>query len=253
MAFLSKGKKIDLYNLASELRVSVTLDDRIIELREKITTCTFFKDNEKFVKEILDNIVEERKSLEVEVIKKREHTWEKLNDPVVLAEKLDSYENVKPSSQKLTKLPKPRELNNPPFSRNTGNLELRKSHSFKVEKNVSGNHKSNFANPSYMPARNINTGCHPPISYYGCGVDFLRTSGIVMDMRNNFWYFVDKPSFRILFAKDAPLPVDDSPVEINSTSCGPQIRFPVRFRYKATLSMKLRPLISTCENKKDRP
>ncbi|GFU01893.1 retrovirus-related Pol polyprotein from transposon 297 [Trichonephila clavipes] len=51
------------------------------------------------------------------------------------------------------------------------------------------------------------------------GVDFLRTSGIVMDMRNNFWYFGDKPSFRILFSKDVPLPVDDSPVEINSSSC----------------------------------
>ncbi|GFW07373.1 retrovirus-related Pol polyprotein from transposon 412 [Trichonephila clavipes] len=40
-----------------------------------------------------------------------------------------------------------------------------------------------------------------------------------MDMRNNFWYFDDKPSFRIPFSKDVPLPVDDSPVEINSSSC----------------------------------
>ncbi|GFS92354.1 retrovirus-related Pol polyprotein from transposon 297 [Trichonephila clavipes] len=48
-------------------------------------------------------------------------------------------------------------------------------------------------------------------------VDFLRTSGIVMDMRNNFWYFGDKPSFRIPFSKDVPLPVDDSPVEIKSS------------------------------------
>ncbi|GFU78240.1 transposon Tf2-8 polyprotein [Trichonephila clavipes] len=90
-------------------------------------------------------------------------TWEILKDPVVLAEKLDSYENVKPSSQKLTK------LSNSRFSRNTGNPEFRKSHSFKVEKNVSGNHNSAFANPSYMPARNTNTGFHPPISCYGCG------------------------------------------------------------------------------------
>ncbi|GFW98443.1 transposon Tf2-8 polyprotein [Trichonephila clavipes] len=51
------------------------------------------------------------------------------------------------------------------------------------------------------------------------GVDFLRTSGIAMDMRNNFWYFGDKPSFRIPFSKDVPLPVDDSSVEINSSSC----------------------------------
>ncbi|GFT77737.1 retrovirus-related Pol polyprotein from transposon 297 [Trichonephila clavipes] len=90
-------------------------------------------------------------------------TWEILNDPVVLAEKLDSYENVKPSLQKLTKLSSSR------FSRNTGNPKFRKSHSFKVEKNVSGNHNSAFANSSYMPARNTNTGFHPPFSCYGCG------------------------------------------------------------------------------------
>ncbi|GFY42808.1 retrovirus-related Pol polyprotein from transposon 412 [Trichonephila inaurata madagascariensis] len=40
-----------------------------------------------------------------------------------------------------------------------------------------------------------------------------------MDMRKNFWYFGDKPRFRIHFSKDVPLPVDDSPVEINSSSC----------------------------------
>ncbi|GFX90551.1 retrovirus-related Pol polyprotein from transposon 17.6 [Trichonephila clavipes] len=82
---------------------------------------------------------------------------------MLLAEKLDSYENVKPSLQKLTK------LSNSRFSRNTGNPEFRKSHSFKVEKNVSGNHNSAFANPSYMQARNTNTGFQPPISCYGCG------------------------------------------------------------------------------------
>ncbi|GFS54749.1 copia protein [Trichonephila inaurata madagascariensis] len=140
MAFLSKGKKIDLYNLVSELRVSVTLDDKIIDLREKITTCTFFKANEQ------SNVQcpPDYKNHFLDI-------WEKLNDPVVLAEKLDSYENVKPS-QKLTKLPKPQELNNPRFSRNTGNPEFIKSHSFKVEKNVSDNHNSTFANPSYRPA-----------------------------------------------------------------------------------------------------
>ncbi|GFY24001.1 retrovirus-related Pol polyprotein from transposon 412 [Trichonephila clavipes] len=272
MAFLSKGKKMDLYNLASELRVC----DKVIDLREKINTCIFLKDNEQFEKEMLDNIVEVRKSLEVLTINRMERedkclaeqrtfeleklklqvqnppasagnsspqtdsspmrldlktvlptfipdkddiplfltmferlmkllnapadfwlshfiriipsdisrfkltadhfrvlfrrhqkqdpstrkdfffelrtffegwlneleinlfeilkdliiadqikkcppnyknyfldTWEKLNDPVVLAEKLDSYENAKPSSQKLTKLPTPQELNNP--------------------------------------------------------------------------------------------------------------------------------------------
>ncbi|GFY75241.1 hypothetical protein TNIN_61081 [Trichonephila inaurata madagascariensis] len=49
-----------------------------------------------------------------------------------------------------------------------------------------------------------------------------------MDMRNDFWYFGDKPSFKVPFSKDVPLPVDDSPVEIYSSSCVPQIRFPVR-------------------------
>ncbi|GFT79986.1 transposon Tf2-9 polyprotein [Trichonephila clavipes] len=62
----------DLYNLASELRVSVTLEDKIIDLREKITSCTFFQNNEQVVKEMLDNIVDERKSLEIEALKKIE-------------------------------------------------------------------------------------------------------------------------------------------------------------------------------------
>ncbi|GFX32552.1 hypothetical protein TNCV_3704261 [Trichonephila clavipes] len=61
--------------------------------------------------------------------------------------------------------------------RNTSNPELRKSHSFKVEKNVSGNHNRTFANPSYIPARNTNTGCHPPISCYGCSNPALMKSG----------------------------------------------------------------------------
>ncbi|GFU81422.1 ATP-dependent DNA helicase [Trichonephila clavipes] len=65
-------KKLDLYNLASELRVSVTLEDKIIDLREKITSCTFFQNNEQVVKEMLDNIVDERKSLEIEALKKIE-------------------------------------------------------------------------------------------------------------------------------------------------------------------------------------
>ncbi|GFY45454.1 transposon Tf2-9 polyprotein [Trichonephila inaurata madagascariensis] len=54
------------------------------------------------------------------------------------------------------------------------------------------------------------------------GVDLLRTSGIVLDMRNNFWCFGDKPSFSTPFSKDAPLIV----------VLVPQIRFPVRFHYK---------------------
>ncbi|GBM90510.1 hypothetical protein AVEN_215771-1 [Araneus ventricosus] len=51
------------------------------------------------------------------------------------------------------------------------------------------------------------------------GVDFLRQSGIVMDMHNNFWYFSDKPNCRIPFAKDIPLPTNNNPVEINRSSC----------------------------------
>ncbi|GFW21781.1 uncharacterized protein TNCV_2575151 [Trichonephila clavipes] len=121
-----------------------------------------------------------------------------------------------------------------------------------------------------MPARNIDTGCHSPVSCYDCGnpgfikskcpkmltkkesafvnaiqmytclnspvalldievyeatstvcadTDASQTSGIVMDMRNNFWYFGDKPSFRITLTKNVSLPVDDNPVEINSTFC----------------------------------
>ncbi|GFY37150.1 hypothetical protein TNIN_427601 [Trichonephila inaurata madagascariensis] len=60
---------------------------------------------------------------------------------------------------KMNRIPKPQELNNARFSRNTGNPEFRKSHSFKDEKNVSSNHNSTFAYPSDMPARNTNTSC----------------------------------------------------------------------------------------------
>ncbi|GFS84752.1 transposon Tf2-6 polyprotein, partial [Nephila pilipes] len=51
------------------------------------------------------------------------------------------------------------------------------------------------------------------------GVDFLKISGIVMNMRKNYWYFGDKPNCRIPFAKDIPLPTNDSPVELNNSSC----------------------------------
>ncbi|GBM19385.1 Retrovirus-related Pol polyprotein from transposon 412 [Araneus ventricosus] len=51
------------------------------------------------------------------------------------------------------------------------------------------------------------------------GVDFLRQSGIVMDMHNNFWYFGDKPNCRVPFAKDIPLPTINNPVKINRSSC----------------------------------
>ncbi|GFY37149.1 hypothetical protein TNIN_427591 [Trichonephila inaurata madagascariensis] len=66
---------------------------------------------------------------------------------------------------------------------------------------------------------------HIPCSR-GYGTNYHRWKNF-RDMRNNFWYFGEKPSFRISFSTDASLPVDDSPVEINNTSCVPQIRFPV--------------------------
>ncbi|KAF8785220.1 Transposon Ty3-I Gag-Pol polyprotein like [Argiope bruennichi] len=51
------------------------------------------------------------------------------------------------------------------------------------------------------------------------GVDFLRKSGIMMDMQNNFWYFAYKPNCRIPFSKDIPLPTNNSPAEILNSSC----------------------------------
>ncbi|GFT21797.1 transposon Tf2-6 polyprotein [Nephila pilipes] len=38
-------------------------------------------------------------------------------------------------------------------------------------------------------------------------------------MRKNYWYFGDKPNCRIPFAKDITLPINDSPVEMNSSFC----------------------------------
>ncbi|GFX50349.1 transposon Ty3-I Gag-Pol polyprotein [Trichonephila clavipes] len=142
MAFLSKGKKIDLYNLASELRVSVSLEDKIIDLHEKITSCTFFQNNEHFVKEMIDNIVDERKSLEVEALKKieredkcladqRAFELEKLklqaqNPPASIGNSPQMYSNPMKLDLK-TVLPTFQELNSPRFSRNTGNPEFRNS------------------------------------------------------------------------------------------------------------------------------
>ncbi|GFT54603.1 integrase catalytic domain-containing protein [Trichonephila clavipes] len=93
---LKTGKKIDLYNLAIELRVAVTSDDKIIDLREKITACTFFMDNEQFEKEMLDNIVEERKSLEDEAIKKIER-----GDKCLAEQRAFDLEKLKLQAQNL--------------------------------------------------------------------------------------------------------------------------------------------------------
>ncbi|GBM20240.1 hypothetical protein AVEN_216659-1 [Araneus ventricosus] len=78
MAYLSKGKKIDLFNLASELRIDVTSHDKIIDLHDKITKSTFFKDNEQFVKDAFNNIVDERKKLEEAEVKKVETEKQRL-------------------------------------------------------------------------------------------------------------------------------------------------------------------------------
>ncbi|GBO16400.1 hypothetical protein AVEN_70384-1 [Araneus ventricosus] len=78
MAYLSKGKKIDLFNLASELRIDVTSNDKIIDLHDKITKSTFFKDNEQFVKDAFNNIVDERKKLEEAEVKKVETEKQRL-------------------------------------------------------------------------------------------------------------------------------------------------------------------------------
>ena len=526
MSFLSKGKKIDLYNLALELRLEVTDDDKIVDLRDKIIQCALFKDDNQFVKDTFNNIVEERKKvedaeekrLEQEELKKRlaeerafeleklqlqaqqrdptavkvtnidsnslrfdlksvlptfvpdkddmsiflvtferqmkllnvskdmwvshligvlpsdvakliarepeemfgnyphirnvllqrfkltaerfrilfsrhqKHDnstwkdfyfelrnyfegwlteldinsfdklkdliiadqikkkcpqeyrnhyldgWEKLNDPVVLSEKLDLFENINSSSKKLTNNSKPREIFKPPVSRNTSTQEFRKKQFTKIENpDVSNNQRSSSSNSKYMTSRNvISTDNRPPISCYGCGapgfikakcpkcspkqdtahfnaikmftcftspvalidiivyeatgtvcadtgasqsvggelmfnflknrgqtftefpldvsladgqfsrsvvkqttvpitirgrtfhtdliflphakanrtllgVDFLKKSGIVMDMRKNCWYFSDEPYCKIPFSKDSPLPVNENP------------------------------------------
>ncbi|GBN81066.1 hypothetical protein AVEN_114167-1 [Araneus ventricosus] len=72
MVYLSKGKKIDLFNIASELHIDVTSNDKIIDLHDKITKSTFFKDNEQFVKDTFNNIADERKKLEEAEVKKVE-------------------------------------------------------------------------------------------------------------------------------------------------------------------------------------
>ncbi|CAL1262124.1 unnamed protein product [Larinioides sclopetarius] len=526
MAYLSKGKKIDLFNLALELRLDVTSNDKIIDLHDKITKSTFFKNNEQFVKDQFNNNVDERKKLEEAEVKKvesenqrlaeerafeleklrlqnqnstantspidstptrfdlktvlptfnadiddmslfltmferhmkllnvsadywvsyligvlpsdvgkliarepeemfknythvrtillqrfkltadrfrslfsrhqkRDHStwkdfffelrtyfegwlneleissfdklkeliiadqikrkcpleyknhhldsWETLNDPVVLAEKLDLYENIKSPYQKVTKPPNSQEWHKPKVPRNACSQNFKNSQFPKFEKTYSSStHRNPISNSNNLPlpSRNMENsvycyGCGYPgfikskspkcsskkdsafanaIQVFTCftlpvalldievyeatgtvcadtgashsvggeimfnflqkrgqkfieidlavcladgqqstsnvlkttvpikvhgrtfhtdliflphakgnrtllGVDFLRKSGIVMDMTNNFWYFGDKPYCRIPFATDIPLPTNNSPVEINSSSC----------------------------------
>ncbi|CAL1296274.1 unnamed protein product [Larinioides sclopetarius] len=73
-----KGKKIDLFNLALELRLDLTSNDKIIDLHDKITKSTFFKNNEQFVKDQFNNIVDERNKLEEAEVKKVESENQRL-------------------------------------------------------------------------------------------------------------------------------------------------------------------------------
>ncbi|GFX26065.1 transposon Ty3-I Gag-Pol polyprotein [Trichonephila clavipes] len=241
---------------------------------------------------MLDNIADERKSFEVEALKKieredkcladqRAFELEKLklqaqNPPASVgnSSQMDSnpmrldLKTVLPTlipdkddiSLFLTMFERQMKLLNVPadfwishligvlpsdIGRNTGNPEFRKSHSFKVEKNVSGNHNSAFANPSYMPARNTNTGFYPPIPCYGCGNPGFNDELIFKFLRNRGQKFSEfhlamcladgQQSTSLVQKATVPITVggrtfqidliflqhakDDSPVEINSSSC----------------------------------
>lgn len=110
MAFLSKGKKIDLYNLALELRVPCTSDDKIIDLRDKITNCTLFKADEQFIKETLNNIVEERKTLEDEEKRKLEREDRRLAE-----ERAFELEKLKLQTQNPVTTANPSQINCSPM------------------------------------------------------------------------------------------------------------------------------------------
>ena len=77
MAFLNKGKKVDLYNFASELGINITADDKIADLREKITKCKFLTDDNELVEDSFTTIVEDRKKQE-EVKEKRAYEEKQL-------------------------------------------------------------------------------------------------------------------------------------------------------------------------------
>ena len=62
--------------MASELGISVTTDNKIVDFREKITKCKFFIDDNEFVKDTFTTIVEDRKKQE-EVEEKRLQIEEK--------------------------------------------------------------------------------------------------------------------------------------------------------------------------------
>ncbi|GBN81065.1 hypothetical protein AVEN_114166-1 [Araneus ventricosus] len=83
-------------------------------------------------------------------------SWETLNDPVILAEKLDFYENIKSRYQNVEKHAKSQEWYKPKFVKNAGSQNLKNSQFTKFEKtNSSSTHKNTISNSNNMPSRNV--------------------------------------------------------------------------------------------------
>jgi hypothetical protein len=68
MAYLAKGKKQDLVNLANELNITVQVDFKIIDLKNAILKSVGY--DEEFTKELLENFIAERKENEARLIQK---------------------------------------------------------------------------------------------------------------------------------------------------------------------------------------
>ncbi|GFT47450.1 hypothetical protein NPIL_335621 [Nephila pilipes] len=64
-------------------------------------------------------------------------------------------------------------------------------------------------------------------------------------------FCADTEASQIPFAKDIPLPINDSPVELNNSSC-PLSSISIDVPVQSNLQMKLKPVIFICVKKKDR-
>ncbi|GFU02398.1 transposon Ty3-I Gag-Pol polyprotein [Trichonephila clavipes] len=163
MAFLGRSRKDDLRMLATELGLAPSNNLKIIELKDLLTNSDRY--DEEFVKDALSVIVEEHKKKTPANIK--EHfldIWADLNDPLELAEKLDTYESLRTGMKSNP---------NQTFKKKE---EFRKPFPIKKNQPVGGSHDNHSPGPSRTVPRfpSYKTEGRNPIQCYGCG-----TPGVV--------------------------------------------------------------------------
>ncbi|GFU55593.1 retrovirus-related Pol polyprotein from transposon 17.6 [Trichonephila clavipes] len=101
MAFLGKGKKLDMLQLAEELGINATLNMTVPSIKIAITNSEGYE--EEFVKNLYEAIISNGKRLEelerAEKIR-LENNWANLKSATQIAELFDNYEDVRKVNSK---------------------------------------------------------------------------------------------------------------------------------------------------------